>query len=50
MQKLVVITGAGMSQESGLRTFRENNGLWEDHDVMEVASPQGWASNPKLVA
>lgn len=49
MKKLVVITGAGMSQESGLKTFRENNGLWENHDVMEVASPQGWAANPKLV-
>ncbi len=48
-KKLVVITGAGMSQESGIKTFRDNNGLWEDHDVMEVASPQGWNANPKLV-
>ena len=48
-QKIVVLTGAGMSAESGLRTFRDANGLWEGHDVMEVASPQGFARNPKLV-
>ena len=35
-----------MSAESGIRTFRDNNGLWEDHDVMTVASPQGWAADP----
>ncbi len=48
-QKIVVLTGAGMSAESGLKTFRDSNGLWEGHDVMEVASPQGFSSNPELV-
>ena len=48
-KKLVVLTGAGISAESGLKTFRDANGLWEGHDVMEVASPQGWYSNPELV-
>jgi NAD-dependent deacetylase len=47
--KIVVLTGAGMSAESGLKTFRDENGLWEGHDVMEVASPQGFAQNPQLV-
>lgn len=48
-QKIVVLTGAGMSAESGLKTFRNENGLWEGHDVMQVASPQGFAKNPELV-
>ncbi|MHA7832666.1 MAG: SIR2 family NAD-dependent protein deacylase [Flagellimonas sp.] len=48
-KKIVVLTGAGMSAESGLKTFRDENGLWEGHDVMQVASPQGFARNPKLV-
>lgn len=48
-KKLVVLTGAGMSAESGLKTFRDSNGLWEGHDVMEVASPEGWQKNPELV-
>lgn len=48
-KKLVVLTGAGISAESGIATFRDANGLWEGHDVMEVASPQGWARNPKVV-
>ncbi|WP_420322879.1 SIR2 family NAD-dependent protein deacylase [Flagellimonas sp.] len=48
-RKIVVLTGAGMSAESGLKTFRDANGLWEGHDVMEVASPQGFAKNPELV-
>ncbi|WP_190809061.1 NAD-dependent deacylase [Flagellimonas sp. S3867] len=48
-KKIVVLTGAGMSAESGLKTFRDANGLWEGHDVMEVASPQGFAKNPELV-
>ncbi len=48
-KKIVVLTGAGMSAESGLKTFRDSNGLWEGHDVMEVASPQGFAQNPELV-
>ncbi len=49
MKKLVVLTGAGVSAESGLKTFRDANGLWEGHDVMEVASPMGWNDNPELV-
>lgn len=48
-KKVVVLTGAGMSAESGLKTFRDANGLWEGHDVMQVASPQGFAANPDLV-
>lgn len=48
-KKLVVLTGAGISAESGISTFRDSNGLWENHDVMEVASPQGWRNNRKLV-
>lgn len=48
-KKIVVLSGAGISAESGIRTFRDDNGLWEGHDVMEVASPQGWAANPELV-
>ena len=48
-QLIVVLTGAGMSAESGLKTFRDANGLWEGHDVMEVASPQGFANDPDLV-
>lgn len=49
MKHLVVLTGAGMSAESGIKTFRDANGLWEGHDVMEVATPQGFAKNPALV-
>ena len=49
MKKLVVLTGAGVSAESGLKTFRDSGGLWEGHDVMEVASPEGWTANPKRV-
>ncbi|MCB2196890.1 MAG: NAD-dependent deacylase [Bacteroidetes bacterium] len=49
MKKIVVLTGAGMSAESGIRTFREMGGLWEEYDVMEVASPQAWENNPELV-
>jgi len=48
-RKLVVFTGAGMSAESGLATFRGNGGLWENHDVRDVASPQAWRLNPNLV-
>src|SRR5690606_5407271 len=46
---IVVLTGAGMSAESGIKTFRDSNGLWENHDIMEVASPQGWHKNRALV-
>ncbi|WP_435577716.1 SIR2 family NAD-dependent protein deacylase [Gilvibacter sp.] len=47
--KITVLSGAGISAESGLKTFRDSNGLWEGHDVMELASPQGWRANPALV-
>lgn len=49
MKKLVVLSGAGISQESGIRTFREMGGLWEEYDINEVATPQAWENNPKLV-
>ncbi len=48
-RKLVVLTGAGISAESGLRTFRDSDGLWEGYDIEEVATPRGFASNPQLV-
>ena len=48
-KKLVVLSGAGMSQESGLKTFRDMGGLWEQYDVTEVASPEAWQKNPELV-
>lgn len=48
-KKLVILTGAGISAESGIRTFRDMGGLWEEYDVMEVASPEGWYRNPELV-
>lgn len=48
-KNVVILTGAGISAESGLKTFRDANGLWEGHDVMEVASPQGFSRNPALV-
>lgn len=47
--KIAVLTGAGISAESGLKTFRDSDGLWEGHDVMDVASPQGFRNNPELV-
>lgn len=47
--KVVVLTGAGISAESGVPTFRDADGLWEGHDVMEVASPEGFAADPDLV-
>ncbi len=47
--KLVVLTGAGISAESGLKTFRDSDGLWEGYDVYEVATPRGFAKNPQLV-
>lgn len=48
-QKLVVLSGAGISAESGIKTFRDSDGLWENHDVMDVASIEGWNRNPQLV-
>ncbi|APY09390.1 NAD-dependent protein deacylase [Winogradskyella sp. J14-2] len=46
---IVVLSGAGMSAESGVKTFRDHDGLWEGHDVMKVASPEGFRRNPELV-
>lgn len=48
-KKLVVLTGAGISAESGLKTFRDSDGLWEGYDVREVATPRAWKKNPALV-
>ncbi len=49
MQKIVVFTGAGVSAESGIKTFRDHDGLWENHKISEVATPDAWKKNPKLV-
>lgn len=49
MKNLVVITGAGMSAESGIKTFRDNNGLWEEYNVMDVATPEAWRRDKELV-
>ncbi len=48
-KKIVVLSGAGISAESGLSTFRDNNGLWENYNVYEVATPEAWRKNPKMV-
>lgn len=48
-KKLVILTGAGISAESGLKTFRDSDGLWEGYDIAEVATPRAWKRNPKLV-
>jgi NAD-dependent deacetylase len=48
-KRVVVLTGAGVSAESGISTFRDSNGLWENHDISEVATPEGWERNPSLV-
>ena len=48
-KKIVVLTGAGISAESGLKTFRDSDGLWEGYDVREVATPGAWHKNPQLV-
>ena len=49
LPSLVVLSGAGMSKESGIRTFREADGLWEEYPVEQVASPEGWERDPELV-
>jgi len=49
MKKIAVLTGAGISAESGISTFRDSGGLWENHDIQKVASPEGWLENPGLV-
>jgi len=50
MPTVVILSGAGMSAESGIKTFRDSNGLWENHDIMSVASIEGWHKNPELVS
>lgn len=49
MKKIAVLTGAGISAESGISTFRDSGGLWENYDIQKVASPEGWHENPELV-
>ncbi len=49
MKKLVVLTGAGISAESGIKTFRDSGGLWEGHRVEDVATPEGWSKDPEMV-
>ena len=49
MKKIIVFTGAGISAESGLKTFRDSDGLWENYNISEVATPEAWEKNPKLV-
>ncbi|GHB81705.1 SIR2 family NAD-dependent protein deacylase [Persicitalea jodogahamensis] len=49
MKKLVVLSGAGISAESGIKTFRDNGGLWEEHRVEDVATPEAWIRDPELV-
>lgn len=49
MKRIVLISGAGVSQESGISTFRDSNGLWENHRIEDVASPEGYNKNPELV-
>lgn len=48
-KKLVILSGAGISQESGIRTFRDMDGLWEEYDISQVATPEAWKRNPNLV-
>ena len=49
MKRVVILTGAGMSAESGISTFRDSNGLWENHRIEEVATPEAWERNPDMV-
>ncbi len=49
MKYIVVLTGAGISQESGIKTFRDSNGLWENHRIEDVANPEGYSKNPQMV-
>ncbi|WP_200762327.1 SIR2 family NAD-dependent protein deacylase [Nitrosophilus alvini] len=49
MKKVMILSGAGLSQESGIKTFRDNNGLWEEYDVMDICSAEGWRKNRLLV-
>ena len=47
--KIVVFSGAGMSAESGIKTFRDSNGLWEDYNIHDIATPEAWGKNSDLV-
>lgn len=49
MKKIVILTGAGISAESGLKTFRDSDGLWEGYNVYDVATPEAWRKNPEIV-
>ena len=49
MEKIVILSGAGISAESGLRTFRDSDGLWENHRIEDVATPEAWFKDPELV-
>ena len=49
MEKIVVLSGAGMSAESGLKTFRDSDGLWENHRIEDVATPEAWFKDSELV-
>ncbi len=48
MKKIVVLSGAGISAESGLKTFRDSDGLWENHRIEDVATPQAWNRDPRI--
>ena len=48
-KKLVILTGAGISAESGLKTFRDSDGLWEGYEIEDVATPRAWKKNPQIV-
>ncbi|MGY4536602.1 NAD-dependent SIR2 family protein deacetylase [Mucilaginibacter sp. UYNi724] len=49
MKRVVVLTGAGISAESGLKTFRDSDGLWEGYNIEDVATPEAWERNPEMV-
>ena len=49
VRNIVIFSGAGMSAESGISTFRDSNGLWENYDIQQVATPDAWAKDPELV-
>jgi len=49
MRKIIIFSGAGISAESGLKTFRDSDGLWENYNVTDIATPEAWEKDPKLV-